>query len=199
MSDTAPVHIRAISLVLALSVVVGAWLALEYNNRPPEPLVQPTPSSLTAKPEEPARRPASVSPDSMEQATKFQRETELTFKCQKNGRTSFSDRPCEADAQVVSVTEARELPPVRDDRLAQMKRQVAQMEADRLAREQAQPAVSSVPSTEPEPNKAIQCKEVDGWVAHFDARLRQPHDAQMGDYLTGERKKWMDRRFELRC
>lgn len=97
------------------------------------------------------------------------------------------------------MTENNKLPPARDDRLAQMKLQVAPMEADRLVRERAQAVVTAAPTTAPEPNKAMQCKEVDGWVTHFDARLRQPHDAQMGDFLTGERKKWMDRRFELRC
>ena len=199
MSDAASLHVRAISLVLALSVVVGAWLTIEYNNRPPEPAEQPIQSSGTAKPVEQASQPLSVPTDSTDQTAQSQHEVNLTFKCQKNGRTSFSDKPCDVDAKVVSVTESDKLPPARDDRLAQMKRQVAQMEADRLARERAQAVVTAAPTIALEPNKAMQCKEVDGWVAHFDARLRQPHDAQMGDFFTGERKKWMDRRFELRC
>ena len=199
MSNATPSHIRAISLVLALSVVIGGWMALEYNNRPLVS-VEPLPKAMeTPTPLEQARPHFSSPADSARQAAQFQRGLDLTFKCQKNGRTSFSDTPCDLDAKVVSVTASEKLPPVRDERLAQMKQQAAQMEADRLAREKAQSAVIASRPTALEPNKAAQCKEVDDWVAHFDARLRQPHDAQFGDYLTGERKKWMDRRFELRC
>ena len=199
MSDTAPLHVRAISLVLALSVVVGGWLALEYNNRLSESAGQAVRSSGTGKPSEQTRQTPNASPNSNEQTDQSPRDVNLTFKCQKNGKISYSDTPCEVDAKVVSVTATEKLPPARDDRLAQMKRQVARMEAERHARDQAQAAVVASRTITPEPNKAIQCKEVDEWVAYFDSRLRQLHDAQTGDYLTGERKKWMDRRFELRC
>ena len=50
-----------------------------------------------------------------------------------------------------------------------------------------------------EQTKQIQCQKIDQAIAVKDSELRQPHSAQWGDYLTGERKKLMDRRFDLRC
>ena len=199
MSGAESLHVRVISLVLALSVVVGAWLALEYNNHPPEPVASAHQTLEPTKAVEQTSGPTNPSTDSGDHSGQPQRDVNLMFKCQKNGRTSFSDIACDADAKTVSVTATDKFPPERVDRLAQMKRQVARMEADRLAREQAQAAVIASQVTAPEPNKAMQCKEVDDWIAYLDSQLRQPHGAQKGDYLTGERKKWMDKRFDLRC
>lgn len=50
-----------------------------------------------------------------------------------------------------------------------------------------------------EKNKSRQCEQLDRAIAIKDAELRQPHSAQWGDYLTAERKKLMDRRFDLLC
>lgn len=199
MSSAMPSHVRAISLVLALSVVVGGWLALEYNNRAPESVEQLPHALETAKPVEKTNQPIPLRADSASQSAQPQRDVNLTFKCQKNGRTSFSDKPCDVDAKVVSVTATDKIPLTPDNRLAQMKQLADQMEADRLARERAHAVVIAARTTATEPNKAMQCREVDDRVARLDSQLRQPHDAQMGDLLTGERKKWMDRRFELRC
>ena len=192
-------HARALSLILALSVVVGAWLTFEFSNRPAAPLVQETAPSTRVAPTERIHDSVQETSEAPVRFTHEQRDVNLTFKCQKNGRTSFSDKPCDAGARTMSVTAAEESPGVADDRLAQMKRGVARMEADRLSRERGQAAVVVSRATPPDTNKAIQCKEVDDRVSSLDARLRQPHDAPTGDYLTGERKKWMDRRFELRC
>ena len=47
--------------------------------------------------------------------------------------------------------------------------------------------------------KAVQCQQLDQAITIKDAELRQPHSGQWGDYLAAERRKLMDRRFELRC
>lgn len=47
--------------------------------------------------------------------------------------------------------------------------------------------------------KANQCEWIDATIATKDSELRQPHSAQLGDYLTEERKKLMDQRFALGC
>ena len=47
--------------------------------------------------------------------------------------------------------------------------------------------------------KEIECKQIDRAIAQKDSELRQPHSGQWGDHLTAERKKLMDRRFDLRC
>lgn len=192
-------HARALSLILALSVVVGAWLVFEFSNRASIPPVQETVPSDRANSSERGDSAVEEITEVPVRSSNEQREVNLTFKCQKSGRTSFSDKPCDADARMMSVTAAEKQPNVPDDRLAQMQRGVARMEADRLAREREQAVVILSQQTTPDPTKANQCKEVDEWVSWLDAQLRQPHDAPTGDYLTGERKKWMDRRFELRC
>ena len=199
MSGSTPLHGRVISLVLALSIVVGAWLLFEYNTRPLVSVEQAPQASGADKPIASTQQTLRVPQQPNEQLAQPQREAGLTYKCQKNGRISFSDQPCALDALVVSVTANGKLQPVRDETLVRMKRQVAQMEADRLVREKKQSAVIATRATTPGPNKATQCKAVDDWIADLDSQLRQPHGAQRGDYLTGERKKWMDRRFELRC
>lgn len=192
-------HARALSLILALSVVVGAWLVFEYSNRPSETAVEDAVPSGRVASTDPAKRPVEELKEAPVRSVHVQRDANLMFRCQKNGRASFSDKPCDTDARTMSVTAAEKLPDAPDDRLAQMKRSVVRMEADRLAREREQAVVIVSRATTADSNKTIQCKEVDDWVSSLDARLRQPHDAPTGDYLTGERKKWMDRRFELRC
>jgi len=187
-------HTRAISLILALSVVAGSWLAFEYSTHPTPlvPPVQPIP--------EVAEPPPQISPQSAtEVGTQAPRDTNLTYRCQKNGQTSFSDQPCGSEAKVVSVAAGERRAPEPDDRLARMKRAAAQMEADRIARERVLNAQIATRASVSESSKATQCKIIDEQIVSVDAVLRQPHDAQTGDYWTGRRKKLMDERFDLRC
>jgi hypothetical protein len=44
-----------------------------------------------------------------------------------------------------------------------------------------------------------ECTALDARVAQLDAMAREPHTAQMQDWIRGERKKARDRQFELRC
>lgn len=48
-------------------------------------------------------------------------------------------------------------------------------------------------------NKAFRCKSLEEAISMKDSELRKPHSGQWGDYLTEERKKLMDQRFDLRC
>lgn len=192
-------HARALSLVLALSVVVGAWLTFEFSNRPSAPLVQETAPSTRVAPTERIHDSVQETSEAPVRSAHEQRDVNLTFKCQKNGRTTFSDKPCDAGARTMSVTAAEKSPDVADDRLAQMKRGVARMEADRLSREREQAAVIVSRATASGPDNATECRMIDEDVALTDALLRQPHDARRGDELTATRKRLMDRRFELRC
>ena len=57
----------------------------------------------------------------------------------------------------------------------------------------------SAPSSGTERNKEWRCQQLDQAIAATDSALRQPHSAQRGDQLTAERKRLMDRRFDLRC
>lgn len=194
MLGSNPQHTRAMSLILALSVVAGSWLAFEYSAHPtrPVPSVQPIPQV--------AEPPPQISPQAAtEVSTQVPRNADMTYRCQRNGQTSFSDQPCGSNATVVSVMPGDRQASQPDDRLARMKRVAAQMETDRLAREQALNVEIATRATASESSEAAQCKIIDERIASVDARLRQPHDAQTGDYWTAERKKLMDKRFDLRC
>ena len=200
MSNSTPSHVRAISLVLALAVVLGGWLALEYSNRQPVDARPPPALTENMRPPESIRQVAPTQKVPGVPAEQLPRDVQLTFKCKKDGRTMFSDQPCPSDAKEISVTTAeKQQATAPDNRLAQMKRAVAQMESDRIAREQVLNAEFAARTTAAGPSKTNQCKAIDERVASIDALLRQPHNGQTGDYWTGERRKLMDKRFDLRC
>ncbi len=83
--------------------------------------------------------------------------------------------PFDQQVQIVNATKGREAARKREDEARW-----------------AQSAAS--PNT-----KEFECKQIDQAIAQKDSQLRQPHSAQWGDHLTAERKKLMDRRFDLRC
>ena len=197
-----PSHVRAISLVLACSVVVAAWLLFEYSNRPAEQSVQPSESSQkpTAiqhpqpspqEPANPAQRPITVMPDHLA----------ITYKCEKDGRVSYSDQPCSVKQKTVSIAAAEKGSPTTNN-LQQLQGRLASMEASRHEREKeyaAAAASTSTSTTTTSQHTASLCQDIDRAIAVKDAELRQPHTAQWGDYLTGERRTLTDRRFTLGC
>lgn len=76
------------------------------------------------------------------------------------------------------------------------------MEAARHEREKEYAAAAASTSTSTMTtgqHTAPVCQDIDRAIAVKDSELRQPHTAQWGDYLTGERKKLMDKRFTLGC
>lgn len=197
-----PSHVRAISLVLACSVVVAAWLLFEYSNRPAEHSVQPIDSSQKPAaiqhpqpspqvPANPAQRPLTVMPDHLT----------ITYKCEKDGRVSYSDQPCSVKQKTVSITAAEKESPTTNN-LLQLQGRLAAMEAARHEREKEYAAAAASTSTSTMTtgqHTAPVCQDIDRAIAVKDSELRQPHTAQWGDYLTGERKKLMDKRFTLGC
>ena len=199
MPDSTPAHVRALSLIFALLVVIGGWLALEHTNTPLTPLER-APEALEGDNSIHAPRTSPPPKESPYRPVTPSGDVSVTYKCLTNGRVSFGDQPCPANSKVLSVTTAEKSQPVESDRLVRMKRLAAQMEADRLAREQTQQAgVAVVPTTEPQSSKSMHCKSIDDQISLVDARLRQPHDGQTGDLLTGERRKLTDKRFNLGC
>lgn len=195
-----PSHVRAISLMLALSVVVGGWLTFEYSNRPTVPATPPAVSLDQVRQAGPHKHTENTQQSPVLPAAKPSREERLTYKCQKDQRTTFSDRPCSPRDKLLSVTTAEKKPATPpDDRLTRMKQVVAQMESERLTRDQVFTAEFAARASAPNLSKSVQCKEADDWIAQIDTLARQPHEAQEADRLTAQRKWWMDRRFDLRC
>ncbi len=177
---------------------------LEYSSRPmttSEAPTEPEQATLSTTRQE----PSTVAPPAAATARKPETSLgqRLTFKCERNGRTSFSDKPCTANEQTLAVTrEAHGAPSVpHETDLARMRRQLAQMEAERIQREQQfeqEMAARRQPVSE-SLAKANSCSLIDEEVSRIDSILRQPHSAQWGDYWTERRKKLMDERFDLHC
>ena len=183
------------SLVLALSVVIGGWLLFEYGSQPnPSTALQsataPQPTETTPKPEQnsvPNHPPQS--------------DLSMTYKCEKAGHLSYSDKPCNGSEKTVAVTtaEKKESPATGND-LERMKNAVSSMQEARIEREKQYATNKNNPSTNTDQaSKIARCQWLDQAIATKDAELRQPHSAQWGDFLTGERKKLTDERYFLRC
>lgn len=195
-----PSHARAVSFVLAVSLVVGGWLFFEYSNhqaslRPPPVETRPPVPAPIPGPSRPA--PTQVAPSPRASAP-----AHLTFKCEKGGRISYGDQPCGEKSTTVAVTASAPTPPTKNN-LQQLQERLAVMEASRAAREQEASvrtmAASSASSPSPRDTKAVSCQAIDEAIAAVDSAARQPHSAESGDYLTAERRKLTDRRFSLAC
>ena len=202
---SAPSHVRVISLIMAISVMVGAGLMLEYSNHPPVPNTELTASDRTEAPPLPRqsiqREPTASAPVTQPAATIRSRQM---YKCAQNGKVTFGDQPCTASQQAIVVP--TESPPVvapvqQETTLDRMRRQLAQMEADRHQREQQfdqEMAARRQPVTIA-PDKTTRCAQIDQEISHIDSLLRQPHTAQWGDYWAEQRKRLYDERFDLHC
>ena len=194
-------HFRAVSLVLAFSVVVAGWLLFEYGNHKNQEIAAPIGSS--ANPAMSAPVESSVVPGQAPlHANTVPGNMALTFRCEKNGRTSYSDRPCAEKERLVSITASEKEPPVQNN-LEQLQERLAAMEKARHQREM-QYATATLPQSDgnagdKEKNQKIRCKQIDDAIAVKDSELRQSHFAQTGDSLTSERKKLTDERFSLGC
>ena len=197
-----PVHVRALSLVFALTIVIGGWLVFEYGNHHTSqvPYAAPTPArpadqvkdaQLSAAGQVPT--PSGMVPENFHQ----------TYKCEKGGRIRFGDQPCGKDEKMLSVaSSADQSSAMPDTSLARMKATVAELEAARLERERRYAAANLNTFNSPPNNrqaKEFRCQQIDREIASIDAKLRLPHSGQWGDYLTGERKKLTDERFTVGC
>ncbi len=201
-------HVRVVSLVLALSAVVGGWLLLESSQHAPQhppsdaPPIAENHAPVVARdramqpPVPQSRIPAptnAVPPKNLI----------VTFKCEHDGRISFSDQPCANDAKTLAVTAAEAVSsPKAMDNLQKLKAQAAAMEADRHARErqfEIAAAEAAKVSAQSGNTKVRECQLIDQAIASVDATLRQPHGPQEGDFWTAKRRELTDRRFSVGC
>ena len=195
-----PLHARAISLALALSVIVGGWLLFEYGNRSLPAAAGPASMQDGYSKQSATQPPATSLRQSTQQKPQTDENVAVTYKCEKGGRIRYGDQPCGKDEKTILVS-ASEKTNHPDRSLSQLQASVAQMEASRLEREREQAAAiqSSAATASGQDGKEMRCKLIDQAIAGIDSRLRQPHDAPTGDYYTGERKKLTDERFSIGC
>ena len=190
-------NIRVISIALTLAIAVGIGLFLEYDARSlapvataPQPLEQPARVTQSNNNAAAAPAPMLAEPPRV-----------TTFKCARNGRISFSDRPCAANERLLGTSTSVVSPPHDTQaELARTQAAVVRMEAEHRQREGA--LVRSMPVTPEEPSaggRKASCDDIDRRISDVDSALRQPHSADRGDYLTSERRKLTDRRFSVGC
>lgn len=187
--------IRLVSIILALSVVVGAWLLFEYGQGSSEPPVSVMPPPETTTPNV-VHRPlpgAATSPSPSPSSTA---DTRTAYKCRGPVGVSYRTEPCHGNEKEVNVVTSTVVQPDPNE-LAALKAKANQMEAHRLAAENSR--VASVQPARSVPDRRFECDSIDRDVALLDAQLRQPHSPSWGDYLTGKRKGLMDRRFSIGC
>jgi ribosomal protein L29 len=123
----------------------------------------------------------------------------VTYKCEKNGRVSFADQPCDNGEKTMSVA-VSEREPSRDHRreLLELKAKAAKMKSERLESERSIASIQGRDSNV-KPEKALRCKQIDDEIALVDSQLRQPHSGQWGNQLNARRKKLTDLRFSINC
>ena len=117
------------------------------------------------------------------------------YECRSySGSTFYASNYC-SQHNAVGVLNHSVLDGMPFDQQVQLVNAAKGREAARKQDDEARWAQSSPTSNA----KEIECKQIDQAIAQKDSQLRQPHSAQWGDHLTAERKKLMDRRFDLRC
>jgi len=199
-----PSHVRVVSLALALSVVVGGWLLLDYSSRSSPQNASAQIDERTADAGSSCQQPPTeaAAPTSIDQRI-FPADMAVTFKCEKGGHISFGDKPCASNEKTLAVTAVqRERPAEQKSNLEQLKERAVAMEAERHARDQQfdlEAAAITINAVGTNPTKAMRCEQIDRAIAGCDSVLRRPHSAPDGDYWTGERKKLNDERFSMGC
>lgn len=190
-----PSGARLIAIILALSIVVGAWLLFEMGQQSVRPALPGAAQPEAAQPRQPERSAPGLAVPSRQQPSSTAN-TSTLYKCRGPAGVSYGSEPCrpnETEIRAVTSSIVQSDP----DELAALKAKASQMEASRLAAANARVAASSQAPTVPD-NRA-ECDAIDREIAVIDSQLRQPHSPSLGDYWTGERKKRTDRRFSIGC
>jgi hypothetical protein len=212
---------KVVSIALAISVFVGAWLAFEYLDeqdlharrkvaaaKSTEPGIASTGKVVELEPQL-APKPNEFQPthpqaDSLEPVSLQPAPAPITraeriapagkaFKCVIGGKTVYSDTRCagEGSTQIDITPTSGGLSP---------ERAYTQQLADHEAREaQTRQVAVSHPEQPAAPGRDARCKALADAITYYDAMLRQPHDPGSGNAWTQARRKANDERFSLQC
>lgn len=204
---------RFAAIFLAILVPAGFWLGMEYLNHAGEPVSDEVkPPAEVAGPHVEKVRPAqdgtqveSLAMERQDQAATAPASEKPAvggvFKCQHNGRVTYTDKPdqqCDQGAQATRMA-----PVVANAGIAPAK--PYQQQLAELEREQAHntnPAEDQARRAQRDSDRAAHeqlCRNLADEITWIDSALRQPHDAHTGDDWTARRRRATDRRYSERC
>lgn len=192
---------RFISIVLAVAVLVAAWLGFEYLSQvdrsgnvrqAPDQL----PAEHTAAPTMPSKDvPQASANNALAPSSPPAAQASVIHKCSAGGKIAYSDQPCAVGSSMKTIEPRLETAGIFPGRSYQ--EQLAAMEAERRSVIPPKPVAMETSQQTQRVATESACNDIDRQIAIIDARLRQPHGPQEGDVWTAERRKLMDRRFSL--
>lgn len=182
---------RLLAIGLAFALPLAAWIGLEYG-REPEPSAQPVRPVIAAEPAPPPESELTADqPPVMTDRGKGR-----LFRCERDGRTVYTDHPDEhcADARARPLEGPPPTAGLSPDRPFQT--QLAELEARRPPPpDRAAFTAPERPETGRPDRCAFNAREQD----RVKSALRQPHEAASGDALNRQLRQLTDEAFRLRC
>lgn len=116
------------------------------------------------------------------------------YKCRKDGRVVYADRPCDGDTEVLLL-------PVPSAGLAPDRSYAEQLDRLRADRAGTRPAAQAQESaaTRSDSSNDTPCATIDREIQQIDATTRQPLSVPMAEHYRERRRALMDQRFSAGC
>lgn len=178
-----------VALLLIISLMYVGYQHNDWWSRSPA-------SATSASPQNPT--PPSTHSTSTQSPTQQQSGlqapesgTRIVTKCVVNGKTSYSDGTCAADAlktQIVTKANHNLMAAVRVPVVTQVPAPVPQLSAVAQSEQGSDYAAMKA-----------ECAALDDYIKSLDAQARRPQSGQMQDWIRIERSNARDRQFRIHC
>lgn len=200
-------ELNPIAVSAGISLVVLAWLWFEGRGQQPAPASAPTASLTVAAPPVatppalPQRAPPAVAPPLLLQAVNPTAPPAWVsiYLCKSwQGAQFWASTPCAGHRATIDRIHRvpGSLPWAEQVAIGQAEAQ----EAAKLYAPPAAHATAAAPAHDARrQNRADECALLDQQIRGYDAITRQPQSPPLLDYVRAERRKVMDRKFQLRC
>ena len=175
---------RIVSIALALCLVIGVVLFVQYDEARVSATVtaQPAPSTKHDAAVDPAIRPYAVETPEISET----RSGASIYQCKNGGETVFSDHPC---GNVVAQTTVL-APATNPQRVRTYREQYDNLVRNRPVVTSSGPVALGMTTGA---GNTAHCKSLHQQIAQIDAQARQRNTPQWQDHLRAERRKVQDR------
>lgn len=154
-------------------------------------LVQPTASSTTNTPRQLVSAPVQAPVRPSVQRPVALTDTPRITKCVVNAKTSYSDAPCPYGAVGSEITTY-----ANHNLMAAVRPEPSHQTPAPAHEEVAIAQIYQVPGVI---SQKTECESLNTQIVQWDAEARQPHSAQMQDWIKDQRKRARDRQFRIHC